>query len=148
MPHWRKEEWVLGFLCFWAGSCYSFFLACVTIRTNFLKCFAVRAVWNALQPQISVINVVSNLIWVRSWMRRLVLFRDSLLPHPENEPEPRREKRYFPPWVQAHSQGGVRGSPGTGLWGGKFGWQGNTVKEVYPSGISSHSNNSVHKWLR
>ena len=34
----------------------------MTIRTNFLKCFAVRAVWNALQPQISVINVVSNLI--------------------------------------------------------------------------------------
>ena len=39
-----------------------FFLACVTIQTNFLKCFAVRAVGNALQPQISVINVVSNLI--------------------------------------------------------------------------------------
>ena len=39
-----------------------FFLACVTIRTNFLKCFAVRAVWNAPQPQISGINVVSNLI--------------------------------------------------------------------------------------
>ena len=33
----------------------------MTIRTNFQKCFAVRAVWNALQPQISVINVVSNL---------------------------------------------------------------------------------------
>ena len=33
----------------------------MTIWTNFLKCFAVRAVWNALQPQISVINVVSNL---------------------------------------------------------------------------------------
>ena len=64
--HWGKEEWVLGFLYFWAGSCYTFFLACVTIRTNFLKCFAVRAVGNALQPQISVINVVSNLIWVRS----------------------------------------------------------------------------------
>ena len=32
---------------------YAFFLACVTIRTNFLKCFAVRVVWNALQPQIS-----------------------------------------------------------------------------------------------
>ena len=39
-----------------------FFLARVTIRTNFPKCFAVRAVWNALQPQISVINVVNNLI--------------------------------------------------------------------------------------
>ena len=26
------------------------------------KCFAVRAVGNALQPQISVINVVSNLM--------------------------------------------------------------------------------------
>ena len=37
----------------------------MTIRTNFLKCFAVRAVWNSLQPQISVINVVSNLILVR-----------------------------------------------------------------------------------
>ena len=34
----------------------------MTIRTNFLKCFAVRAVGNALQLQISVINVVSNLI--------------------------------------------------------------------------------------
>ena len=52
------EDWVL------AGSCPTLvlFLACVTIRTNFLKCFAVRGVWNALQPQISVINVVSNLI--------------------------------------------------------------------------------------
>ena len=39
-----------------------FFLPCVTIRTNSLKCFAVRAVGNAPQPQISVINVVSNLI--------------------------------------------------------------------------------------
>ena len=28
----------------------------MTIRTNFLKCFAVRAVWNALQSQISVIK--------------------------------------------------------------------------------------------
>ena len=28
----------------------------MTIRTNFLKCLAVRAVGNALQPQISVIN--------------------------------------------------------------------------------------------
>ena len=41
---------------------HTFFLACVTIQTNFLKCFAVRAVGNALQPQISVFNVVSNLI--------------------------------------------------------------------------------------
>ena len=41
---------------------YTFFLAYVTIRTNFLRCFAVGAVGNALQPQISVINVVSNLI--------------------------------------------------------------------------------------
>ena len=41
---------------------FAVLLACVTIRTNFLKCFAVRAVWNALEPQISVINVVSNLI--------------------------------------------------------------------------------------
>ena len=48
----------------------------------------------------------------------LVLFRDSLLPRPENGPEPRREKREtlpFPAWVQAHFQGGARGSPGTGL---------------------------------
>ena len=66
--HWRKEEWVLRLLYFWAGSCYTFFLSCVTIRTNFLKCFAVCAVGNALQHQISVINVVSNLIWVRSWI--------------------------------------------------------------------------------
>ena len=41
----------------------------MTIRTNFLKCFAVRAVGNAPQPQISVINVVSNLIRVRSRIR-------------------------------------------------------------------------------
>ena len=40
-------------------SCYVFFSGCVT---NFLKCFAVRAVRNAPQPQISVIDVVSNLI--------------------------------------------------------------------------------------
>ena len=36
----------------------------MTIRTNFLKRFAVRVVRNALQPQVSVINVVSNLIQV------------------------------------------------------------------------------------
>ena len=36
-----------------------FFLACETIRTNFLKCFAVCAVGNALTPEVSVINVVS-----------------------------------------------------------------------------------------
>ena len=70
--HWGKEEWVLGFLHFWAESCYTFFLACVTIRTNFLKCFAIRGMGNALQPQISVINMVSNLIWVRSRIRRQV----------------------------------------------------------------------------
>ena len=34
----------------------------MTIRTNFLKCFAIRAVGNALQPQVSVINVVSKLV--------------------------------------------------------------------------------------
>ena len=34
----------------------------MTIRTNFLKRFAVRVVRNALQPQVSVINVVSNLV--------------------------------------------------------------------------------------
>ena len=40
-----------------------FFLTCATIRTKFLQCFA-RAVGNTgtLQPQISVINVVGNLI--------------------------------------------------------------------------------------
>ena len=32
----------------------------MTIWTNFLKCFAVRAVGNALQQQISVINVVNK----------------------------------------------------------------------------------------
>ena len=41
---------------------YTFFLACVTIWSNSLKCFAVRAVGNALQQRISVNNVVSNLI--------------------------------------------------------------------------------------
>ena len=39
---------------------------------KFPKCFAVRAVWNVLQPQISGINVVSNLIRVRSRIRRQV----------------------------------------------------------------------------
>ena len=34
----------------------------MTIRTNFLKCFSVGEVGNTLQPQISVNNVVSNLI--------------------------------------------------------------------------------------
>ena len=51
-------------------------------------------------------------------MIELVLFRDSLLPRPENGPEPRREKRETLPflaWVQAHFQGEARGSPGTGL---------------------------------
>ena len=71
--HWRKEEWRFSY--FWAGSFYTFFLACVTIGTNFLKCFAVRAMGNALQPQISDINVVSNLIWVRSRIRRQVRLR-------------------------------------------------------------------------
>ena len=98
--HWRKEEWVLGFLYFWAGSCYTFFLACVTIRTNFLKCFAVRAVGNALQPQISVVSVVNNFI-----------------------------------------ESGLE-------WGGKFGWQGKTVKEVFASEISLRSIDYQHKWLR
>ena len=32
----------------------------MTIRTNFLKCFSVRAVGNPLESQISVINVVNN----------------------------------------------------------------------------------------
>ena len=41
---------------------YTFFLACVTIRTDSLRCFAVRAVGNALELEISVINVISNLI--------------------------------------------------------------------------------------
>ena len=40
--------------------CYTLFLACVIIWTNFVRYFAVRAVGNALQPQISVINVVSK----------------------------------------------------------------------------------------
>ena len=56
------EDWVLAGCC----STLVLFLACVTIRTNFLKCFAVRGVWNVLQPQISVTNVVSNLIWVKA----------------------------------------------------------------------------------
>ena len=47
---------------FLRGKLLYFFLACVTIPTDFLKCFAFRAVCNALQPQIPVINVVSNLI--------------------------------------------------------------------------------------
>ena len=60
----RTEEGVHGYYDFYIfeREAFFFFLACVTIRTNFLKCFAVPGVWNALQPQISVINVVSNLI--------------------------------------------------------------------------------------
>ena len=46
---------------FLSGELLYFFLG-LCIRTNFLKCFAGRAVGSALQPQISVINVVSNLI--------------------------------------------------------------------------------------
>ena len=37
--HWRKKGRVLGVLYFCTGSCYALFLACGTIRTNFLKCF-------------------------------------------------------------------------------------------------------------
>ena len=69
---WRNEEWVLGFLYFWAGSCYTIFLVSVTIRTHFLKRFAACAVGKALQPQISLINVVNNFISVRSRIRRQV----------------------------------------------------------------------------
>ena len=47
---------------FLSGNLLYFFFGLLTIRTNFLKCFAVRAVGNALQPQISVINVVRKLI--------------------------------------------------------------------------------------
>ena len=36
--------------------CHTFVMACVTVRTNFVKCFAVRAVGNALQPLIYVIS--------------------------------------------------------------------------------------------
>ena len=44
----------------------------MTIRTHFLKRFAARAVGKALQPQISLINVVNNFISVRSRIRRQV----------------------------------------------------------------------------
>ena len=33
-----------------------FYLTCVTIRKNFLTYFAVRAIWNALQPHISIFH--------------------------------------------------------------------------------------------
>ena len=58
---WRKDEWVLRVLYFREGGWYTFFMAYVTIWSNSLKCFAVRAVGNALQQQISVNNVVSKL---------------------------------------------------------------------------------------
>ena len=44
----------------------------MTVRTHFLKRFAARAVGKALQPQISLINVVNNFISVRSRIRRQV----------------------------------------------------------------------------
>ena len=47
---------------FLSGKLLYFFLGLCGYSANFLKCFAVRAVWNALQPQISLINVVRNLI--------------------------------------------------------------------------------------
>ena len=40
---WRKKEWVLEVLYFLVGSCYTFFLTCVTIRTNFLN--VLQFVW-------------------------------------------------------------------------------------------------------
>ena len=49
----------------------------------------------------SVVVKTSNLV---------VLFRDSLLPRPENGPGTQAGKGF-----QAHFQGGVRGSPGAGL---------------------------------
>ena len=59
--HWRKEECVLRFLYFEREAVILFsWPVWLLIRTNFLKCFAVRADWNALQPQISFINVVSQ----------------------------------------------------------------------------------------
>ena len=53
----------IGIFIFLSGKLLYFFLGlCVTIRKNFLKFLTVRAVANTLQPQISVTNVVSNLI--------------------------------------------------------------------------------------
>ena len=46
---------------FLSGKLLYFFSGPVTIRTHFLKCFAVRAVGNALQPQIFLINQQLNL---------------------------------------------------------------------------------------
>ena len=67
--HLRKEEWVVGFLYSnLSRSCHTFSLACVTIRTNILKCLAVRAVANTLQPQISVIN---DYVQVKNWLKKI-----------------------------------------------------------------------------
>jgi len=57
---WRKEEWVLGFLYFWAGSCYTFFLDLCDYSDKIPKMFCSSCGANALQPQISVINVVAT----------------------------------------------------------------------------------------
>jgi len=66
---WPAPRQLLGVLYLWAGSCYTFFLACVTIRTNFLKRFAVRAVGNALQPQISVIDTRAVTCAQNQWQK-------------------------------------------------------------------------------
>ena len=37
--HWRKEEWLLGFLYFWAGNCYTFFAGLCDYSDKFPKMF-------------------------------------------------------------------------------------------------------------
>ena len=53
----KKGEAGIRIFIFLSGKVLYFFLGlCVPIRTNFRKCFAGRAVGNALQPQISLIK--------------------------------------------------------------------------------------------
>ena len=62
----------ISIFIFLSGKLLYYFLALCDYSYTFPKMFAARAVGNALQPQISLINVVNNFISVRSRIRRQV----------------------------------------------------------------------------